>query len=95
MEISLSDLRKVTNKIFDHLERLGYQKLELDKDYYWNISEELVYDVSIDPTDFEIGQLSDDWAELEKILSNEDKPLSYSLVWLSAILRFVGETVVK
>jgi len=39
-----------------------------------------------------LGQLSDDWAEMQKIASGEKEPIGYALVWIASLYRYVGET---
>ncbi|MCP4347870.1 MAG: hypothetical protein GY795_20395 [Desulfobacterales bacterium] len=46
------------------------------------------------PSDCTLGQLSDDWSNLQKILNSENEPTGYALVWLASIMRTVGEEVV-
>ena len=91
MQISAGDLRHVVNKLLDHLEDTGHDVLVINKDYYWVISAIQRYDPYKEPTDFTLGQLSDDWSELEKTIRGECAPVGYALVWLSAILRAIGE----
>lgn len=93
IRINVDDLRTVTNRLFDHLDSLGERTVELDQDYYWIIGEQELYDPTRKPTDFVLGQLTDDWRELSKLLEGQ-KPISYSLVWLASILRAIGQKVV-
>lgn len=95
MEIKLSELRQLCEKLFTHIEEIGFEKIELSSDYYWEIPEEGRYDSFTEPKEFTMGQLSDDWNELQKILRGEHEPLGYALVWYSAILKAIGEKVVR
>lgn len=92
MEIQISDLRQVCTLLFLHLEQQGHHSVEIPYDFYWNISSTERYDVYAPPSDFTIGQLTDDWNELKKMLDSQHEPLPYGFVWLSAILRAIGET---
>lgn len=89
--IPIKDLRMVTNLLFDHLEQTGLSEYPLKQDYYWNIPIEHLYNTESTPADHDIGQLSDDWDELAKLLDRKADPLAYHLVWLSGILRAIGE----
>ena len=91
MDIELSELKAIFLKEIDHLEKIGYEKIEIPVDYYWNIPQEIRYDPYKKPEKLDLGQLSDDWQELQKTLRGEREPLTYELVWLSAILRAIGE----
>lgn len=95
MEITLSELRQLSEKLFAHLEENGHEKIEVSSDYYWEIPEESRYDSFNEPKKFVVGQLSDDWNELQKILRGDREPLAYALVWYSAILKAIGEKVVR
>ena len=77
--------------LFDYLERSGRTELEISEDYYWFIGKEEAYDPLEDSAELMIGQLSEDWGRLKAILEDENPPIGYSLVWLSSILRIVGE----
>lgn len=91
MRIKISDVRNVTNKLFDYLEEAGHHIVEIDMDYYWEVEEEQRYVPMDEPTLYSVGQLTDDWSEISKILDGQDDPIGYALVWLSSILRVIGE----
>lgn len=95
MNIPLPALRAVTERLFQHLESLGVRSVDLDQDYYWHIDQEELYRPEKDPAKLSMGQLSDDWDELEKIRSGKSPPISYAFVWLAAVLRAMGEKIVK
>lgn len=94
MKIKISELKQGFEIVLNNLLENGIEELELEFDYYWNIEESEKYDVEKDPKEFDIGQLSDDYHELQKITSGKSEPLSYSLVWLSSLARAVGESKV-
>jgi len=95
VQIKVSELREICENLFNHLDNISQSNIDIDKDFYWNIPEENLYDLSSEPTEFNVGQISDDWMELKKIGSKESEPLGYALVWLSSIMRVIGEKVVK
>jgi hypothetical protein len=94
MQIEISKLRKLTDRLLTHIEQLGHQSVEIPYDYYWGIQAPARYDFTKEPGESTVGQLYDDWAEMEKILRNDSEPHAYALVWLSAVLRVVGEEVI-
>jgi hypothetical protein len=94
MVIHLADLHAACAKLLMHLEAQGLAEVELDVDYYWSIVPEQRYDPSRQPTELVIGQLSDDWMEIQRIVKSERAPLGYALVWLGAVLRALGERYV-
>lgn len=97
MKIQLSDLRRATDALFDHLERTGRTEIDLTEDFYWSIPEKRLYSVYSPPPESELtmGQLSDDWNEVAKIASGQRAPIAYALVWLSSLLRFIGSKLVS
>jgi hypothetical protein len=94
MNVKVTELRAISDRLFAYLEESGRDEFEVSDDYYWAISKEELYDPSKDPKDLTIGQLSDDWNELTAILNEESPPIGYALVWLSAILRNIGDKAV-
>jgi len=91
MNVNLTELRAIADRLFTYLEETGREEFDVADDYYWEISKEELYDPSRDPKDLTIGQLSHDWERLKAILTEEDPPIGYALVWLSSVLRNVGE----
>lgn len=91
MQIATSELRQAVTRLLDHLDCAGQAVLTLDKDYYWSVPPDQRYDPHKRPTELTLGQLSDDWSELKKIITGQSEPIGYALVWLSAILRAIGE----
>ena len=94
MKVNLEDLQSVSKILFRHLKQNGFEVIEIHEDYYWNIPKSEKYDPNRDPSDLDLGQLSDDWNELQKILSSQKEPIAYHFVWLAAILRVIGENIV-
>ena len=94
MKISIKELKSGFDKIFNNLLDNGIEDIEIHLDYYWNIDESDRYNVEKDPSVFDIGQLSDDYLELQKINSGAAEPIPFSLVWLSALARAIGENKV-
>jgi len=97
MKIRTDDLRSICGRLLDHLERQAGPVVDVDHDHYWNIPKDHRYDryQDPDPKELDIGQLSEDWSRLKGIQDDEDPPISYALVWLAAVLRAIGETVVR
>jgi hypothetical protein len=95
MQITITELQLIWEKVITHMRESGHDTVEIENDFYWDISEEQRYYVYDQPTDFVMGQLSDDWEELLKVLeTQDDTSLTYNLVWLASILRAIGEKVI-
>jgi hypothetical protein len=94
MEITISELRKINLQLLDHLEICGHNVIEVDSDFYWTIKKEELYDPYKEPEALALGQLYDEYGFLKKIVDGENEPTAYALVWLSAVLRYIGEKIV-
>lgn len=94
VEIKLSELRLVINRILDHIEHdLGRASVSLDQDDYWDVADEERYDFTKSPQNFEHGQLHDDWEFLSSILNDKDQAVALMLIHAAPLLRCVGEEV--
>jgi hypothetical protein len=94
MDVKLSELRAAIDKIFVHLEETERTIVPIPHDYYWWIPKETVYNPYSQPSEMDLGQLSDDLAELNRIANGEAEPHSYALVWVASLLRAIGEETV-
>ncbi len=94
-KVTVRELRQASNLLFDYLDKCVHHSIELDADYYWIITEKERYDPYNEPKDLGLGQLYDDWQKMQEIAEGSSEPIAYHLVWLSAILTYVGERIVK
>lgn len=95
VQITTTELRQAMARLLDHLDDTGRTVLTIAKDYYWSIPVNQRYDASKEPTEFTVGQLSDDWSELRRIIDGQSPPLGYALVWFGAVVRAIGEEYVE
>ena len=94
VEIEISQLRLVLNRILDHIEHgLGKDRVVLDQDDYWDVANEERYDFGKSPRKFEHGQLGDDWEFLSAILKDKDQAVTLMLMHAAPLLRRIGEQV--
>lgn len=68
-------------------ENFGDEIILSSQDYYWQLDLDEKYNVLQDPKDLTIGQISDDWSELKRLLINDDDAISYDLVRLGELLK--------
>lgn len=94
MQVSTSELRTICERLLAHLDELKVEIVDIPYDIYWDVPQTSRYDPYQEPKEYTIGQLTDDWAELRKVLQGTNEPLGYHFVWLAAILRAVGEEIV-
>jgi hypothetical protein len=93
--VSVQLLRQTVEMLLRHLEEIEGPELRLEKDYFWSIPEEQLYDVYSEPTSFTIGQLSESVSNLEALAEDPEQTISYGLVWLGDVIRAVGQSVVR
>ena len=91
MRVEFKILEEVLPIIFQHLNELDIKEIDLDKDFYWNIPEDKKYTPYEQPTDFDLGQLTEDFKELLAIQNKKSPPSGHALIALAALLRFIGE----
>src|SRR6185312_15579741 len=92
--IDIEALRKVTNRIFDFIERdLQVKSVELFKNYYWSISEDLLYDMDQQPRELDVGSLVDD---LDFVMAAERDPsqaIPLTLMHIAPLLQLLSRSV--
>ena len=93
MQLDINKLHRVCEILFQLLEQKGVEVVEFQEDYYWNIPRNQKYNPYEEPSNLDLGQLSDNWHELQEILELEREPIVYHLVWLSEIFRAIGENI--
>ena len=94
LEINIADLREITNRIFDHIQNdLKIDRLHIDKDYYWDIPDEYLYDPLKDPAQFVLGQLYHDWEFLLPLITDKELAVSLMLIHVAPLLRYIGNKV--
>ncbi|CAL7961846.1 hypothetical protein MIDIC_330036 [Alphaproteobacteria bacterium] len=93
MKITTKELKICIDQIFNYLEDIGMKELSFKNDMYWYIPRDFRYDVYNTPKseDLTIGQISWDISALKKLIDKNSMPTSYHLVWLSAVLRTLGD----
>jgi hypothetical protein len=94
IEISTEQLQSAAKRLLDHLESVEGNQIYLEKDFFWEISGDEVYDVYRQPQVFTVGQLSESWKNIQDILDGKSSPNAYALVWLADVLRAIGKEVV-
>ncbi|MFC4373418.1 hypothetical protein ACFO5K_04840 [Nocardia halotolerans] len=92
LRIPLTELRRSIDLLMDHLEATADGgTIQVHRDYFWSISQEEMYDLTQTPVDLTLGQLSWSWAHLMDLRADPDRAIGYHLVWLSEVLRAVGQ----
>lgn len=92
MKIDIEKLKKVTELVFKYIEENEIKEISFDHDYYWSISDEHLYDFKKDPSTFTMGQLTDDYQEIIKDLSDEVS--GHTLYHLAPLIHYLSKKVV-
>lgn len=90
IQVSVADIRIIALRVLASLEDAEIEKVSLDMDYFWAIPPNETYDMGSPPTTFTVGQVTESlgWLEDVKI------PLpTYSLIWLSDVLKAAGHSL--
>jgi hypothetical protein len=91
MQVRLDDLREAFDKLLNEFKMAGQETVDIPVDYYWSIPKETRYTPYQEPTEFTLGQISDDLNEVKRIATGEVSPIYYGLVWLGNVLIAMGE----
>lgn len=89
--IRVDELRAAMERILVAVERTQGDLITLDEDYYWHLPVEDAYQMRDAPQITEVGQVSDDVAEIRQSLANGEEVFSvwHDLSHLIGVLRVV------
>ncbi|NEE04784.1 hypothetical protein G1H10_31945 [Phytoactinopolyspora halotolerans] len=93
--VSIETLEKAFELLITHVRETKGSSLLLEKDYYWAIPPEQLYDVYHQPSRLTIGQLSECLDHLQAMIDAPTGTVSYGLVWLGDLLRATGHLLVE
>lgn len=88
--LAVETLRQVVNRALDHVRDVKSDQVELEKDYFWSIPTEELYDVYSRPENLTVGQVTESWENLRSLLARGDAVPGYALVWIADVLRALG-----
>ena len=96
-EIDTLSLRLAIDLILKHLEtKHQTRKFSINADYYWEVSADVRYALDKSQVDnLVVGQLTDDWERIEQIANGSIEVLSWDLISIATLLRYLGETEVS
>ncbi|MET9060096.1 hypothetical protein ABZX99_20015 [Streptomyces antibioticus] len=95
LQIPLDRLRHVFELALQHIEASADGTVALERDYFWSVPGDELYDVSNEPRTITIGQLSESWQHLEDLLADPDRVVGHHLVWLADVLRAIGQEATR
>jgi hypothetical protein len=95
-EVDLLELRRVVNRLLDHLiETRGVRAVALHDRYYWEVPAPDRYKMEVDPGALEVGDLADDWEFVSRLLQEANAPVAYQLTELAPLLAYLGEVLAR
>jgi hypothetical protein len=97
-EIDVKRLKIAVNAVLDHLlEDLKLEKVAIEEreDFYWSCPPSKRYETTKKPSEWWTGRLSDDVHFMELIQRGQSADISYSLVHVAPLLRYIAEKVKK
>jgi hypothetical protein len=92
--VDVGTLRAAASALLDRLSELEGREVTLEHDMFWSVDPASLFNVYAHPADLSIGQLSESWANLCRMV-DDDRFLTYGLVWLGDLLRAIGLEIVK
>jgi len=95
IRVPVALLRRASEVLLNHLESVEGDAVLVEKDYYWTIAAEQLYDAYAEPSKFTMGQLSECLENLERVVEDPSMSTSFALVWLADLLRGAGQTVAR
>jgi hypothetical protein len=96
VKVHVDELRRISEILLTHLETVGYRAVEVEKDFYWHVPSDDLYDRYEAPQaeQLNVGQISEDWERLVAILEERSPPVADALTWLASVLRAVGDSTI-
>ena len=97
-EIDVRIIKDAVNAILDHLiNDLGLDKIAIEdsSDHYWNCPASEIHDMSKKPVGLDVGSLGDDVDFVKLIKRGQSGDVSYNLVHVAPLLRYIAEKIKK
>ncbi len=92
LSVSVDELRRAFEVLMRRVETAaGGGDVPLEAEYFWAVPQGEMYDVTVEPGELTIGQLSESWRHVQDVLADEDRAVGYHLVWLADVLRAIGQ----
>ncbi|MGA2962306.1 MAG: hypothetical protein ABSD96_11585 [Candidatus Korobacteraceae bacterium] len=95
-EIDVKSLKSAVDAILDDLiEDLDIQKVAIDEsaDFYWDCPVSEMYDMTKQPIALDVGLLRDDIDFVNLIKRGQGGDVSYNLIHVAPLLRYITEKI--
>jgi hypothetical protein len=91
--INIDVLRKTINGILDFIEKdLGITEVELKKNHYWSITDDVLYSMDEPPKQLAVGSLVDDW-DFVLSASKSDQQLPIMFIHIAPLIQALSQGV--
>jgi hypothetical protein len=89
MRINKLELISIIEIVLNHLN--SKEEIDVREEFYWDIPMKEIYQPYEIPKDLTIGQISDDWQELQKLLHHDSRDaVGYDFKRISTILKVIS-----
>ena len=89
MKASIDEIEKITLILLSKLRESKGNLIEVNHDFYWDISVNELYNPYEEPKNITLGQLSDDLNEIQRLTKSDDAT-PYDLKRLASIINALG-----
>lgn len=93
LKITPDEVEFAIERFLEQLKDAGYKSFELKYDYFWCLDGEASFNIDDRPTEWLVGQLSDNWSYLQEMTNGDEAIIGYAFVWFGEILQAIAETV--
>ncbi len=87
MKVKIDEIQEIVTRLLSNLKEQKGNEIELENDFYWDISSDEVYKPYDDPKTISLGQLSDDLTEIDRLFKSKDEAIPYDLKRIAEILK--------
>ena len=87
MKINIDEIQKITSLLLSKLREQKGNEVELENDFYWDISSDELYKPYDDPKNISLGQLSDELKEIQRLSQSSDEAIPYDLKRIAEIIK--------
>jgi len=91
--VELADLRRIVNRLLDHIEGTGRHSISLNQTFYWDVPEEERYGIDDRPASLDVRSLHDDWDCIRFLLEDGEVPIVDQLSEAATLLRYIGDSL--
>lgn len=91
--VEIADLRRIVNRLLDHIEGSGRRSITLNQAFYWDVPEEERYGIDNRPGDLDVRSLHDDWDCIRFLLEEGEEPIVDQLSETATLLRYIADSL--